>query len=438
MSGPLPPPAMAENRNRRRVVVTGYGMITPLGPDAETTFGRAAQGHSGIDWITAFDTRGLPCRIGGQVDDRWLPPDGAADRYGRLVSRGLRLLLAAAAEAAGRARFLEIANRERIAVSVGSHGANPTVAEVLFLHRFSDGEGHWDVPGLLAAGGYDHHIFYRRKPDIAPTFLAERYRCGGPNVSVVSACAASAQAIGEAVRYIREGRCDAALAGGCEAALTFTGFVGFSLLKAMAEKYATPQAASRPFDRKRNGFVMSEGAGALVLEELEHARARGAEVLGEVLGYGDSADAYRITDTHPTGEGAALAMRRALADAGLPPEAVEYINAHGTSTTQNDIAETKAIKTVFGDRAKQVPVSSNKSMLGHTIGAAGAIEAILTLLGLREGVLLPTINHEFPDPKCDLDYVPNAARRVPHRVALSNSFGFGGQNACLCLGRCDG
>ena len=429
---------MAGNSTRRRVAVTGYGMITPLGPDAESTFGRAVQGHSGIDWITHFDTRGLPCRIGGQVDDRWLPGDEGADRYGRLVSRGLRLLLAASAEAAGRARLQEIADRDRIAVSVGSHGANPTVNEVLFLHRFFDGGARWDMPGLLAAGGYDHHIFYRRKPDIAPSFLAERYRCGGPNVSVVSACAASAQAIGEAVRYIREGRCDAALAGGCEAALTFTGFVGFSLLKAMAEKYATPQTASRPFDRKRNGFVMSEGAGALVLEELEHARARGAEILGEVLGYGDSADAYRITDTHPTGEGAMLAMRRALDDAGLPPEAVEYINAHGTSTTQNDIAETKAIKAIFGERAKQVPVSSNKSMLGHTIGAAGAIEAVLTLLGLREGVLLPTINHEFPDPKCDLDYVPNAARRVTHRVALSNSFGFGGQNACLCLGRCDG
>jgi 3-oxoacyl-[acyl-carrier-protein] synthase II len=438
VSTPAQQPLRAAEGRGPRVVVTGCGMITPLGPDVASTFELASQGRSGIGWITAFDTTGLPCRIGGQVDERWILEDEAADRYDRLVSRGTRLLLAAAGQAASQARLEEIPDRGRIAVAVGSHGANPSVSEIMFLHRFTDGEGRWDLPALLAAGGYDHRLFFRRKPDIAPGFLAERFACGGPNLSIVSACAASAQAIGEAYRYIREGRCVAALAGGCEAALTFVGFVGFCLLKAMAEKYTAPETASRPFDRKRNGFVMSEGAGALVLEDLDHASARGAAILGEVLGYGDSADAYRITDTHPTGEGAALAMRRALADAALPPEAVDYINAHGTSTTQNDIAETKAIHAVFGERAKGIPVSSNKSMLGHTIGAAGAIEAILTLEGMRAGVILPTINHEFPDPKCDLDYVPNAARRAPHRVALSNSFGFGGQNASLCLGRHDG
>lgn len=237
---------------------------------------------------------------------------------------------------------------------------------------------------------------------------------------------------------IREGRVDAALVGGCESTLNFIGFVGFQLLKAIAEKYKTPESASRPFDRRRSGFVMSEGAGALVLESMEGAQARGAVILGEVLGYGDSADAYRITDPHPEAAGAILAIRSALQDAGLPPEAVEYVNAHGTSTTLNDIVETKAIRAVLGEHAGSVPVSSNKSMLGHTIGAAGAIEAILTLMGMRKGLILPTINYEYPDPKCDLDYVPNEARRIQHRVALSNSFGFGGQNACLCLGRFDG
>jgi 3-oxoacyl-[acyl-carrier-protein] synthase II len=252
----------------------------------------------------------------------------------------------------------------------------------------------------------------------------------------VSACAAGAQAIGEAARTIREGKAEAMIAGGCEATLDFMGLVGFTLIKALAERYRSPQQASRPFDRKRSGFVMSEGAGAVVLEALEHARARGAPILGELLGYGDSADAYRITDTHPRGEGAVLAMQGALEDAGLSPADIEYINAHGTSTQQNDAIETLAIREVFGPRAKTIPVSSNKSMLGHTIAAAGAIECILTLVGMQRSTILPTINYEFPDPKCDLDYVPNAARQQRHRVALSNSFGFGGQNACLCIAGC--
>jgi 3-oxoacyl-[acyl-carrier-protein] synthase II len=224
------------------------------------------------------------------------------------------------------------------------------------------------------------------------------------------------------------------IAGGCEATLNFAGFVGFVLLRALAERYTSPEKASRPFDRKRSGFVMSEGAGAVILEDFEHAQSRGAPVLGEILGYGDSADAYRITDTHPTGEGAIIAMRAALHDAGLGPDAIDYINAHGTSTVLNDLTESRAIKAIFGEQAKKIPVSSNKSMLGHTIAAAGAIECIMTLMGMDRSVILPTINYEFPDPKCDLDYVPNEARMQPHRRALSNSFGFGGQNACLCIG----
>jgi 3-oxoacyl-[acyl-carrier-protein] synthase II len=234
---------------------------------------------------------------------------------------------------------------------------------------------------------------------------------------------------------IQNGKADVMIAGGCDSQLNFVGFVGFVLIKALAEKYSTPQKASRPFDRKRSGFVMSEGAGAVILEELTHARSRGVPILGEVLGYGVSADAYRITDMHPKGLGAILALKGAMADASLSPDDIDYINAHGTSTAQNDPTETIAIKEVFGERARDIPVSSNKSMLGHTIGAAGAIEAVLTLVGMNRSIILPTINYEFPDPKCDLDYVPNEARRKEHRRALSNSFGFGGQNACLCIGR---
>ena len=223
------------------------------------------------------------------------------------------------------------------------------------------------------------------------------------------------------------------IAGGAEATLDFMGMSGFILLKALSEKYETPQRASRPFDRKRNGFVMSEGAGAVVIEELDHARSRGATILGEIRGYASSADAYRITDTHPKGLGAVIAMKGALDDATLTPDDVDYINAHGTSTTQNDLTETRAVKEVFGDRAARIPISSNKSMLGHTIAAAGAIECILSLMGINRSVLLPTINHEFRDPKCNLDYVPNEAREYRHNVVISNSFGFGGQNACLCI-----
>ena len=426
---------MAGTGSRRRVVVTGYGMITPLGRNTDETFERARQGISGIDYLTSFDTGGLPCRIGGQVQEGWLDEAGdpRAARFENLASRGARLMAVATAEAARQARLAEVANRDSIGVALGSHGDNPSVQEVVFLHRFYRGDGGWDLPGLVQAGGYPYSLFFRRKPDVAMAMLAGLFDCRGSTLSIVSACAAGAQAIGEAARTIREGRAQAMIAGGCEATLDFMGLIGFTLLKALAERYRTPQQASRPFDRKRSGFVMSEGAGAVVLESLEHARSRGAPILGELLGYGDSADAYRITDTHPRGEGAVLAMRGALEDASRGPEEIEYINAHGTSTQQNDAVETLAIKEVFGPRAKAIPISSNKSMLGHTIAAAGAIECILTLVGIQRSTILPTINYEFPDPKCDLDYVPNAARQQRHRIALSNSFGFGGQNACLCL-----
>ena len=431
---------MSKEKLKRRVVITGYGMITPLGKNTEETFENALRGVSGIDYITSFDTRGLPCQIGGELNNKWIEEfeDNSSLRFDKFSSRGLKLMRIATTEAAQQARLDEIENRERIGVSLGSHGDNPSVEDMMFIHRFYNGDGRWDMKRLMQAGGYSYLNFFRRKPDAAMSILSILFNCKGGNFSIVSACAAGTQAIGEAYKLIQEGKSDVMIAGGCEAALNFSGFVGFVLIRALSEKYTTPQKASRPFDRKRNGFVMSEGAAAVILEELEHARSRGVPILGELLGYGDSADAFRITDTHPKGEGAVLAMRAALENASLSPEDIDYINAHGTSTQQNDLTETRAIKEVFGERAKEIPISSNKSMLGHTIGAAGAIECILTIVGINRSIILPTINYEFRDPRCNLDYVPNEAREKEHRIAISNSFGFGGQNACLCIGKYEG
>lgn len=438
---------MAQNRGNRsfqlvtptepRVVVTGMGMVTPLAAGAMRTFERARAGESGISEIRSFDTNGLPCRIGGEVDDDWLEASRGDPRPG-LTGRDLRLLLAASREAADQAGLDEIDNRGRVATAIGAHGENPSLDQLRVIHGHTDGMGGWDREGLVRAGGFDHQHFLRRKPDVTAALVATHHRCLGPCLAIGSACAAGCQAIGEAAHLIRDGRADAVLAGGCESNLNFVGFIGFVLLRALAERSSSPETASRPFDRKRCGFVLSEGAGALVLESREHALSRGVEILGEILGYGDSADAYRVTDPHPDGRGAVTAMARALAYAGREPGDVDYINAHGTSTVSGDIAETRAIKELLGPRADQVPVSSNKSMLGHTIAAAGAIECILTLIGLSQSTILPTINYDVPDPRCNLDYVPNAARSLDCRVALSNSFGFGGQNGCLCLGRCDG
>jgi 3-oxoacyl-[acyl-carrier-protein] synthase II len=426
---------MSGINHKRRVVVTGFGMITPSGRNSEETFDSCSRGRSGIDYIKSFDTTGLPCRIGGEVDNSWLDDfDKRADRkLKKLSSRGLRLMYQAASEAAGLAGLDGITERHNIGVSLGSHGDNPSVEDLKFLHRFIDGEGRWDMKQLLQSGGYPYLNFFRRKPDAAATILANIFGCKGPTLAIVSACAAGSQAIGEAVRLIQDRKCDVMIAGGAEATLDFLGMSGFILLKALSEKYETPQKASRPFDRKRNGFVMSEGAGAVVLEDLEHALSRGAVILGEIKGYASSADAYRITDTHPKGLGAIIAMKGALEDASLNPADVDYINAHGTSTTQNDLTETRAIKEVFGEHADRIPVSSNKSMLGHTIAAAGAIECVLSLMGISRSIILPTINQESKDPKCNLDYVPNEAREMRHNVVISNSFGFGGQNACLCI-----
>jgi len=420
---------------KKRVVITGYGMITPLGRDAEETFQRAAQGRSGIDFIKSFDTSNLPCRIGGEIDDQWLHPL-ISDRLTRYTSRGGLLFIKSTEEAYRMAQLETITDRYSIGLSVGSHGDNPTVKDMAFLHRYYDGNGKWDTARLWdAAGGYQLLNFMKRKPDMVSALVAHRFDARGINITTASACAAGAQAIGEAFRAIRDGRAKVMIAGGAEAVVDFFGLVGFISLKALSERYVIPQTASRPFDRKRNGFVISEGSATLILEDYGHALKRGVTIYGELLGYGASADAYRITDIHPEGLGAVIAMRKAIKDANLTIEDVQYINAHGTSTVQNDLIETLAIKKVFGERAKDIPVSSNKSMLGHTIAAAGAIECVLTMMGINNSLILPTINYEYPDPRCDLNYVPNQALRREHIIALSNSFGFGGQNACLCIGK---
>jgi 3-oxoacyl-[acyl-carrier-protein] synthase II len=410
-------------------------MVTPLGRNTAETFEHASQGRSGIDYLRSFDTRGLPVRIGGEVADEWIqrPPAVAAARLERVASRAIQFMWTATLEAADQAKLGGIRDRYRIGVILGYHGETSSLADIARVYRAWDGDGRWD-PARLRQGLIDAFSLCRRKVDVGPTLISRAFDCRGPSIGIASACAAGGQAIGEAYRLIRSGRADAAIAGGCEASLTYLGLSGFILLKALTERYTSPPTASRPFDRKRSGFVISEGAGALVLEDLDHARKRGAPIVGEVLGYGDSTDAYRITDIHPQADGAVLAMSRAIENAGVDRDQVGYINAHGTSTVQNDALETLAVKRVFGQRAASVPLSSNKSMLGHTIGAAGAIEAILTLEGIRRSLLLPTINYETPDPRCDLDYVPNVARACPHRIALSNSFGFGGHNASVCLG----
>ncbi len=431
---------MTDTAIRKRVVITGYGMITPSGRNTEETFENCSNGRSGIDYIKSFDTSGFPCTIGGEINNSWL--EESETRRSRKLkafsSRAVRLMDAAVAEAIDRARIDTLEDRYSIGVALGSHGDNPTVKDMQFIHKFYRGEDRWDLAKLIESGGYPYLNFFRRKPDAASSIIATQQDCKGPNLAIVSACAAGSQAIGEAARLIQDNKSKVMIAGGSEATLDFVGMTGFILLKALSEKYSEPQKASRPFDRRRNGFVMSEGAGAVILEELDHALSRGALILGELRGYGSSADAYRITDTHPKGLGAIIAMNGALDDAGLKPADIDYINAHGTSTTQNDLTETRAIQELFGERAAAVPVSSNKSMLGHTIAAAGAIECILTLEGIKRSLILPTINQEFRDPKCTLDYVPNTAREMKHSIALSNSFGFGGQNACLCVSKFEG
>ncbi len=423
---------------QRRVVVTGMGMITPVGHDVESSWRALCEGRSGVGPITHFDAASFPTRIAAEAVGFRLADYRSDAEDWRNHSRTSQFALAAATQAMAQAG-LDGAPRDRarFGVYLGSgEGQQDFGRFVDLVHRATD-EGRVDTERFTRLGVHslDRTREAEQEAGRPAGHLAAVFGARGPNLTCQTACAASAQAIGAAVELIRRGDADVMLAGGTDSMIHPLGLTGFILLTAMSTRNDDPARASRPFDRDRDGFVLGEGGGVLVLEELEHARARGAVIHGEVAGHCSTADAFRLTDSHDEGRGAIAAMRGALADACVDTSDVGYINAHGTSTPSNDSIETLAIKRLFGEGAYRVPISSTKSMTGHLVSAGGAVEAIACLLAIRDGVLPPTINLEYPDPACDLDYIPNEARERPVDVVLSNSFGFGGQNTALVLRR---
>jgi 3-oxoacyl-[acyl-carrier-protein] synthase II len=409
----------------RRVAITGVGAVTPLGNDAASTWSAALEGRSGIAEISAFETSNFPVRIAGEVKD-FDPTGVASPKDLRKLDRNVVFALAAAKEALGDAGTNGF-RPERVGVVLGSAIGGfielMKQAEIL-RERGPDRVSPSFLPNVLV--------------DSASGQLAIELGIRGPNYAIVSACATGSHTIGEGAELIRHGQADAMLVGGTEACIHPLILAGFTSMRGLASANGDPTKASRPFDATREGFVMSEGAGVLFLEELEAAEARGAHIYAEVLGYGASNDAYHMAAPDPESVGVVEMMRAALARAGVAPEDVDYINAHGTSTPLGDAAETKAIKEVFGDHAYDLAVSSTKSVMGHTFGAAGAVEAIVCALAIRDQKVPPTINYANPDPECDLDYVPNEARATEVRVALSNAMGLGGHNGCVLLGRING
>jgi 3-oxoacyl-[acyl-carrier-protein] synthase II len=408
--------------NDRRVVITGLGSVSPLGNDVETFWSNLKKGVSGIHAIDAFDTSAYDCRIGGQVRDFDPKPFFKNPKDLRRTDRFTQLAMAAAKMAVADSG-IDIENfeqRDRFGVIVSTGiGGLKTLQEQLtiLLTKGPARNSPFTIPMLIS--------------NMASGFISMEFNLHGPNLCIVTACATSNNAIGESWRIIKFGDADVFLAGGSEASIVEIGLAGFSAMKALSTRNDQPERASRPFDRDRDGFVMSEGAGVVVIEELEHAKARGAKIYCEITGYGLSADAYHMTAPPPDGEGAARAMQLALEHASISPDQVDYINAHATSTDIGDICETRAIKQVFGDYAYKVAISSTKSMTGHLLGGAGGVEMAACALAIRDGVIPPTINLENPGEECDLDYTANVAREKRVRVALNNSFGFGGHNATL-------
>jgi 3-oxoacyl-[acyl-carrier-protein] synthase II len=418
--------ASVDDRGRRRVVVTGMGAVSPVGMSAAESWQAVLNGQSGIGTITLFDSTLFDVHIAGEV--KGFDPAARLDRKdARRLDRFCQLALVAAQDAAKDACLdipgMSEADKERVGVLVGSGigGIGSLEYSVTTLNERGPGRvSPFLIPMLII--------------DMASGIISMRLQAKGPNHSVVSACTTGAHAIGDAAEIIRRGDADVMVAGGTEAAIVRVGIAGFAAMKALSTRNDDPQGASRPFDAKRDGFIAAEGAAVLVLESVEYAERRGARIYGEILGYGNAADAYDMVHPAPEGEGLARAMKRALKDAGVRTDEVGYINAHGTSTPLNDAHETMAIKHVFG--ADAPPISSTKSMTGHLLGAAGSLEAIFSLLALRDQILPPTINYKIPDPECDLDYVPNTARKVDGlRYALSNNSGFGGHNTGLLFGR---
>lgn len=412
-----------QNGGRKRVVVTGLGLITPLGNTVEATWQAIRAGRSGIGPITRFDPAALDVKIAGEVKG-FDPLDYLDRKEVRRTDRFAQFSVAAAAQAIKDAALeitKDIASRVGVVFGSGIGGVETLVQNVLSHDKDPRKVSPFMIPMMII--------------DMAAGEIAMKFGAKGPNVATVSACASSAHAVGLGADAIRRGQADVMLVGGAEAGLIPIAIGAFNSMHALSRRNDAPEKASRPFDKERDGFVFSEGGGCLVLEDLEFAKARGARILGEVTGFGSTADAYHITAPPQGAEGAVRAMRMALSDAGLGPEDIGYINAHGTSTQANDGQETAAIKTTFGDHARKLAVSSTKSMVGHTLGAAGAVEAIFCVLAMRDGILPPTINQEVPDPECDLDYVPNAARSQQVDHSLSNSMGFGGHNAAIVISR---
>lgn len=422
----------------RRVAITGMGLVTPFGIGIQRYWDSVVAGRSGISRIRHFDPSGLPCQVAGYLADGMLDgPEGNLDAEPRFT----RFALVAARMASKDVRWLDRVPLERAGVFVGTSGEKIALSDVARVAYEARGENGKVSPKEFARRWRETikaDTISRFLPQYATARIAREFGVLGPVSTFNTACTSSAHAIGEAMRAVRRGDVDLAIAGGTECIVSHLGLHIFSPLGVLSKRNEPPEKASRPFDLERDGFVLSEGAGMLILEDLESAKERGVLILAELAGYGTSCDAYRITDEAPDGRGAILAMRRALEDSSLSPGDIDYINAHGTSTPMNDRIETMAIKGVFGARAYEIPVSSTKSMIGHAISAAGAIELITCVLALRDQIVPPTINYETPDPDCDLDYVPNQARKARVEVALSNSFGFGGHNDCLVVTRFDG
>lgn len=412
----------------RRVVITGLGLITPVGNDVASNWEALLSGVSGCATIRAFDPSDLPVRFAGEV--KGFDPTEYLDRKEvKRTDRFTQFALVGTAQAIENAGLGDTPDipHDRFGVITGSGiGGIITLEEQhkVYLNRGAERVSPFFVPMFIA--------------DIAPGLIAMKYGAKGPNYTTVSACASSAHALGNSFHLIRNGAADVIITGGCESSVTPLTMAGFASMKAISSRNDTPETASRPFDATRDGFVLGEGCGMLILEELEFAKARGAPVIAELVGYGQTADAHHITAPAPEGEGAQRAMRLALADAGAEPTQVDYINAHGTSTPLNDLSETQAIKEVFGEHAYDMLVSSTKSMTGHTLGAAGGVEAAICALVVKEGKIPPTINFSEPDPECDLNYAFNEMIERPVQLALTNSFGFGGHNVCLAIKRWEG
>jgi 3-oxoacyl-[acyl-carrier-protein] synthase II len=408
----------------QRVVITGLGAVTPIGNDVSSYWEGLSSGRNGVAGITLFDASRHACRFAAEVKDfdpsGWLEPK-EAKRWDRFCQFGV---VAAKQAVAHAGLTIDDGNAHRVGTAIGSGVGGLLMMETqahVLADRGPDRVSPFCVPMMI--------------PNMATGLAAIALGAKGPSSAVSTACAAGSNAIGDAYRLIQLGLADAMVCGGAESAITPLGLAGFASAKALSFRNDDPATASRPFDAERNGFVIGEGAGVLVLESLAHAEARGASILAEVVGYGMSCDAHHITAPSPGGVGGAQAMRLALTDAGLTPEDVDYVNAHGTSTPANDSNETSAIKSALGARAHQIPVSSTKSMTGHLLGGSGGIEAVAAVLAMEHGVVPPTINYQNPDPACDLDVVPNQARHQKLDVVLSNSFGFGGHNVCLAFRR---